>query len=98
MRRRLTSCWIACTLDSESANDKHSPMKTSLLIALALAFGCIGGFAGEPKSIFDGKTFKGWIGDTNKTWRIADGAFVGGSLDEKVPRNEFVRTTGSYTN
>jgi hypothetical protein len=50
------------------------------------------------KSIFDGKTFVGWVGDTNKTWRIIDGAFVGGSLDEKVPRNEFVRTTRSYTN
>ena len=28
-------------------------------------------------SLFDGKTFKGWEGDTNKTWRIAEGALVG---------------------
>ncbi len=49
-------------------------------------------------SIFDGRTFKGWTGDTNTTWRIQDGAFVGGSLTSKVPRNEFLRTTRPYTN
>jgi hypothetical protein len=54
--------------------------------------------AATAKRIFDGKTFTGWEGDTNKTWRIADGAFVGGSLDKTVPRNEFLRTTRSYTN
>lgn len=97
-RRRPTNCWSGCTLDSDSTNDKYPAMKTALVISLVLAFGSSSGFAGEPKSIFDGKTFKGWVGDTNKTWRIADGAFVGGSLDEKVPRNEFVRTTRSYTN
>ena len=49
-------------------------------------------------SLCNGKTFSGWTGDTNKTWRIEDGAFTGGSLTEKVPRNEFLRTTRSYTN
>jgi hypothetical protein len=48
--------------------------------------------------IFDGKTFKGWEGDTNRTWRIAEGALVGGSLKETVPHNEFICTTRSYTN
>ncbi len=48
--------------------------------------------------IFDGKTFKGWEGDTNKTWRIAEGALVGGSLKETVAHNEFICTTRSYTN
>jgi len=48
--------------------------------------------------IFDGKTFKGWEGDTNKTWRIAEGGLVGGSLKETVPHNEFICTTRSYTN
>ena len=46
----------------------------------------------------DGKTFAGWDGDTAKTWRIQDGAFVGGSLAEKVPRNEFLATKKSYKN
>jgi hypothetical protein len=49
-------------------------------------------------ALCDGKTFAGWTGDTNKTWTIEDGAFTGGTLKEKVPRNEFLRTTRSYTN
>jgi hypothetical protein len=53
---------------------------------------------GTPISLFDGKSFAGWQGDTNKTWRIEIGALVGGSLKEKVPRNEFLRSTRSYTN
>jgi hypothetical protein len=48
--------------------------------------------------LFDGKTFKGWQGDTLHTWRIQDGALVGGSLTEKVPHNEFLSTTKSYGN
>ena len=51
-----------------------------------------------PEKIFDGKTFEGWEGDTTKTWRIVDGAFVGGSLTEKVPRNEFLATKKKYRN
>jgi hypothetical protein len=53
---------------------------------------------GNAASIFDGKTFAGWDGDTNKTWRIEGGAFVGGTLEAKVPRNEFLRSRKSYTN
>ena len=30
----------------------------------------------KPRSLFDGKTFTGWEGDTEKTWRIEDGAMV----------------------
>jgi hypothetical protein len=46
----------------------------------------------------DGKSFAGWDGETNKTWRIEDGAFVGGTLKEKVPHNEFLCSTRGYTN
>jgi hypothetical protein len=49
-------------------------------------------------SLFDGKTFNGWEGDTNKTWRIEDEALVGGSLQTQIPRNEFLCTTRSFTN
>jgi hypothetical protein len=49
-------------------------------------------------ALFDGKTFDGWDGDTTKTWRIVDGAFVGGSLAATVPRNEFLATKKSFTN
>lgn len=66
---------------------------TALFLALPLTL-C----AAENVSLADGKTFKGWEGDTNKTWRLEDGAFVGGSLKVKVPRNEFLRSSRPYTN
>jgi len=49
-------------------------------------------------SIFDGKTFRGWEGDINKTWRIENGAIVGGSLTATVPHNEFICTERAFTN
>ncbi|MCY7352638.1 MAG: DUF1080 domain-containing protein [Cytophagaceae bacterium] len=52
----------------------------------------------KPLALFDGKTFQGWAGDTIKTWRIRDGALVGGSLTETVPHNDFLCTTRSYGN
>lgn len=49
-------------------------------------------------SLFDGKTFNGWEGDTVKTWKIEDGAIAGGSLEETVPHNEFLCTRKPYSN
>ncbi len=63
----------------------------SLLTAAAVA-------AGKPVPLFDGKSFKGWEGDTTKTFRIDNGTIIGGSMKEKVPRNEFLCTTRNYTN
>jgi hypothetical protein len=54
--------------------------------------------SGKTMSLFDGKTFNGWSGDTNKTFKIMDGAIVGGTLKERIPRNEFLCTTREYTN
>src|SRR5215210_1893427 len=51
--------------------------------------------AAEPKALFNGKDLTGWEGD-EKTWRVEDGAIVGGSLDAVVPRNEFLCTTKTY--
>ena len=53
---------------------------------------------GGAVALFDGRTFQGWEGDTVKTWRIEDGALVGGSLTEEVPRNDFLVTTRQYSN
>jgi hypothetical protein len=50
----------------------------------------------ESRPLFDGKTFDGWEGDTEHTWKIEDGALVGGSLDRVVPRNEFLCTKASF--
>jgi hypothetical protein len=51
--------------------------------------------AGEPQKLFEGKTLTGWDGDA-KTWRVEDGAIVGGSLETTVPRNEFLCTTKTF--
>ena len=50
----------------------------------------------KPVPLFDGRSFAGWEGDLETTWRIQDGAIVGGSLKTQVPRNEFLTTTRSF--
>lgn len=58
----------------------------------------VGTAVAQPVSLFDGKTFTGWEGDTNRTWRIVDGTLEAGSLEVMVPRNDFLVTQRSYTN
>lgn len=71
-----------------------------LILALALTAGA-GQTAARSQAqpervgIFDGKTFAGWEGDL-AIFRIQDGAIVGGSLERKVARNEFLCTTKTY--
>jgi len=73
-------------------------MKTAIAgIIFALTLNCLPAAAGAVP-LFDGKTFSGWEGDTNKTWRIEDGALVGGSLQTTVPHNEFICTQKAFTN
>lgn len=54
--------------------------------------------AAEPVALFDGKSFAGWNGDKEKTWRIEDGAIVAGKQDAPAPRNEFLATNKEYEN
>jgi hypothetical protein len=49
----------------------------------------------KPTPLFDGKTLNGWEGDL-KVFRVEDGAIVAGTLDNKIPRNEFLCTTATY--
>ena len=71
-------------------------MKFAIICGLAI-FGAaaLAAEPGEAVSLFDGKTFKGWEGD-QKVFRIEDGAIVGGSLERKNPRNEFLCTEREY--
>lgn len=46
-------------------------------------------------TLFDGKTFEGWEGDL-KTFRIEDGAIIGGTMKERIPRNEFLCTKQEF--
>ena len=72
------------------------------LIALAIvvtsaAFGAAQKPAGNAAvPIFDGRTLQGWEGDTS-IFRVEDGAIVGGSLRDKIARNEFLCTTKTYS-
>ena len=54
--------------------------------------------AAEPVPLFDGTSFAGWNGDTEKTWRIEAGAIVAGSPDNTAPRNEFLATDREFEN
>ena len=67
-------------------------------LALLFALVTAATMAAEPMPLFDGKTFTGWEGDTEKTWRIENGEFVAGSVDRKQPRNEFLSTKENYGN
>ena len=73
-------------------------MKPLFSLALAVATLAIGQAQApqKPVALFDGRSFAGWEGDIKGTWRIQDGAIVGGSQTAQVPRNEFLTTTRSF--
>jgi hypothetical protein len=48
-----------------------------------------------PVSLFDGKTLSGWEGNA-AIFRVQDGAIVGGSLRDKIVRNEYLCSTKTY--
>jgi hypothetical protein len=74
-----------------------NPIATFTVLGLIAAFASLPAQTPSPVvPLFDGKTFAGWQGDTDRTWRIEDGALVGGSLAETVPRNDFLVTTREY--
>ncbi len=68
------------------------------IVALSLSTAFMINRPAKPVSLFDGRSFKGWEGDTLKTWKIENGAIAGGSLDEQVPHNEFLCTRKTYSN
>ncbi len=49
-------------------------------------------------TLFDGKSFDGWGGGDMNMFRIEDGAVVAGSMEEGIPRNEFLCTEVEYGN
>jgi len=66
-------------------------MMKTLIVTLLLT-----SVASAQTPLFDGTTFTGWEGDTEKTWRIEDGAIVAGSSGQKQPHNSYLATTKSY--
>jgi hypothetical protein len=77
---------------------RHALFPAVLLVALAGCAGATQPTGARPIRIFDGRTFRGWEGDTVATWRIEDGALVGGSPTVAVPRNSFLATTREFKN
>ncbi len=69
-----------------------------LLLTCLLTVGFRSSVKPKPIRLFDGRTFRGWEGDTLRTWRIQEGALVGGSLTTTVPHNDFLCTTRAYGN
>jgi len=67
------------------------------LVVVLFLSGCKSSSETKSVSIFNGKDFTGWEGDTLKTWQIVDGAITGGSLEETVPHNNFLCTTKTYS-
>ncbi len=52
--------------------------------------------AADPVSLFDGRSFTGWEGNTGMVWRIEDGAFTAGALDKKQEKNDFLATKKEF--
>ena len=77
--------------------DSVNPRSVLCGAILVVAAAAAAAQGGTRLPLFDGKTFNGWEGDTQKTWRIENGAIVGGSLTERVPRNDFLVTTREFS-
>lgn len=72
----------------------------SRLLIAALATWSLAGMALGQEStdevkLFDGRSFAGWEGNL-EMFRIQDGAIVGGSLKNRIPRNEFLCTKEEF--
>ena len=79
----------------------HSPVRFALVLVVTVATLFVASapaHAEDPgfESLFDGKTFAGWGGDFDATWRIEDGDIVAGSPDSAAPQNEFLATARDY--
>jgi hypothetical protein len=72
------------------------PVAVCLLLAALWFSTALSARAAEPKPLFDGKTLTGWDGETEKLWRVEEGAIVAGALTEKQPQNEFLATKKEY--
>ncbi len=65
-----------------------------LLLLLTISLPAVGDEEGFTP-LFDGQSLAGWEGN-DKTFRVADGAIVAGSQQEKIPHNEFLCTKAEY--
>ena len=64
-------------------------------LSTLISFFCIGCLTANPVPLFDGKSFKGWEGPL-QSFRIENGAIVGGNLNAPIPKNQFLSTKRRY--
>ncbi|GAB4046000.1 3-keto-disaccharide hydrolase [Spirosoma litoris] len=69
-----------------------------LLVAVVFKTGFMTHATYPKTQLFDGKTFRGWEGDTVNTWRIENGTIAAGRPGQMAPHNDFLCTTRSYAN
>lgn len=70
-------------------------MRSLVILLCAACFFVPNLQAEEAKPLFDGKSFDGWEG--NMDWfRIEEGAIVAGSLEKRIPNNEFLCTKEEF--
>lgn len=72
-------------------------MRVSML-GLAAAFAFLPGAAPAPQTaaLFDGKTLNGWEQGDRDSYRVENGAIVGGQLEHAIDRKTFLCTTKDY--
>jgi putative membrane-bound dehydrogenase-like protein len=73
----------------------HWPIKCLLLFFFSSFLWACSPSNSTDGTLFDGRSFKGWNGNTASVWRIEDGVITGGSL-EGNPQNEFLATDKVY--
>ncbi|MBM81494.1 MAG: hypothetical protein CMJ78_13010 [Planctomycetaceae bacterium] len=69
----------------------------TLILVVVLMISTASAEQRKGKSLFDGKTLKGWEGN-EKFFRVEKGAIIGGSLKKRIPNNEFLCTKEKYQN
>jgi putative membrane-bound dehydrogenase-like protein len=52
----------------------------------------------KARPLFDGKTLEGWEAPPPMLWSVQDACITGGDGVKKIPYNDFLCTTGSYSN
>lgn len=71
-------------------------MKLIIACIAPLLFTLGTALAADPISLFDGRSFTGWEGNTGMVWRIEDRAFTAGALDKKQEKNDFLATKKEF--
>ncbi len=71
-------------------------LAAALCVVLLVAPGGRAESLAQPRPLFDGRSFTGWNGDTERVWRIEAGVIVAGDPERPAERNEFLATDREF--